>query len=746
MILALALGCRPDAVEPPPVVYETYDPVDHVDPFIGTGGLGAQTTGVNPGAAVPFGMTLTGPDTRDEAGSAASFYHYGGYHWNDVSIDGFSHTHSHGMGVNDYGGVLVMPRAGWDPAYTGARGRMAPFDHDHEDAGAGWYSVELLDQAIGVEIAATTRGALHRYTFPAGGADPVVLLDLGHTLGDVEIGPDSWLEVDGAEIHGFQRLLGAYSSRYGGLETSFVLAFDPAPVAVGAWSDPSAPIEGAVSAAGPTAGAWVRFPPGTEVVTLRTALSYVDLDGARANLAAETPDTDFDAARDRAVQTWRTELDNVRIWGGTTGDDDVRAQFHTAQYHTMLMPRIFQDTDGRYRGLDGEVHTADFDYYSDLSLWDTYRTLHPWYVLARPERQRGVLRSLVRMIEDGGALPRWPLGHGYTGGMVGSPGAIVVADSWLKGLVDGWDAEAAFDASFAQAIGPTPPESRDGVEDWATLGYVPAEDGEGAALTLEYAWADSALAGMATSLGRTDEARRLAELGSGWRNTWNPEVGFFQSRNRDGTFGAFGDPLVWDTDYVEGNAWAYLWMVPYDVEGMIEVQHGGDAAAFHERYAAYWAEVAAEPDDFFPDDWYWHGNEPVLHYAWLGSLSGRPDLTADAVREVLATRYAASPEGLDGNDDGGTLSAWYLWAALGLYPVAGTTTYALGSPIVAHAEIEGPDGLLVIDAPGTSDARRYPAAVRVDGVTVSGTVEHADLAGAHLEFDLVEVEEAEGSM
>lgn len=734
-ILVLVFGCRPAGEEP--IIRDGYEPVDYVDPRLGTGGLGAQTTGLNPGAAVPFGMTLVGPDTRDEAGSAVAFYHYGGYHWNDVAIDGFSHTHSHGMGVNDYGGILVMPRNGWDPKYTDGRGRSAPFDHAHEDAGAGWYTVDLLDQDIGVEIAATTRGAIHRYTF-APDSDPVVLLDLGHTLGEVEIGPDSWLEVDGSEIRGFQRLIGAYSSRYGGLQTSFVLKFDPAPIGGGSWSDPASPTEGEVAASGSTAGAWVRFPEGTEVVTLRTALSYVDLEGAAANLAQETPDLDFDAVKGRATDAWRAELDNVRIWGGVTGEDDVRIQFHTAQYHTMLMPRIFQDIDGRYRGLDGEVHHADFDYYSDLSLWDTYRTLHPWYVLARPERQRDVLRSLVQMIEDGGVLPRWPLGHGYTSGMVGSPGSIVFADSAVKGLVDGWDMEVAFDAGYAQAIGPTEPESRGGVEDWNTLGYVPTEDGPGASLTLEYAWADATLASLGTLLGREDEAARLTELGGNWRNTWDPAVGFFHDRNRDGSFAPFGNELVWTDDYVEGNAWHYLWTVPYDVPGMIEVQHGGDATAFHERYAAYWDRVREEPDDAFPDDWYWHGNEPVLHYAWLGALSGRPDLTTDAVRTVLATRYDATAEGLDGNDDGGTLSAWYLWAALGLYPVSGTSTYALASPIVEHAEIDGPDGMLVIDAAGTSDTRRYPAYVEIDGVPVSGTVDHAQLAGGHLLFELTE--------
>ncbi|MEQ1501167.1 MAG: GH92 family glycosyl hydrolase, partial [Myxococcota bacterium] len=670
-VLAELVACRDPEGPASEPVRAPYDPIDYVDPTIGTGGVGAQTTGVGPHAAVPFGMTLVGPDTRDANGGVPAFYHYGGYHRDDVSIDGFSHTHAHGMGVNDFCGVNVMPRGqGWSAAFTEELGRTAPFRHDTEQAAPGSYAVTLDDDGTRVEIAATAHGAIHRYTFAPdrGPNGPVVVVDLGHTVGGVAIGDDSTIRIDGAEVTLFQRLLGGYSDRFGGLQTYAILSFDAAPSGSGpsgsgAWSDPAAPVDGAVDGAGATAGLYVTFPPGTETVELRVALSVVDLDGARANLAAELTGVPFEEVAGRATAAWASELDAVHLWGGPD-EDAIRTTFHTAQYHTMLMPRTYRDVDGRYRGLDGEVHTADFAYLSDLSLWDTYRTVHPWFALVQPDRQREVLQSLVRMTEDGGSVPRWPLGHGYTGGMIGSPASIVFADSAAKGI-DGWDEGVAFDAAYAQATGPVSPEGREGVEDWTTLGYVPSDVGAGASLTLEYAWADATTALWGRSLGRDAEADTLAALGRNWRNIWDPDAGFLRAKARDGSFAPFTSEFRWTSDYTEGNAWHYLWTVPYDVDGLIEVEHGGDREAFFARTADYWQEVFAEPDDAAPDDWYWHGNEPVLHYAWLGSLAGRTDLTVDAVRWILAHRYAPTPTGLDGNDDAGTLSAWYLWAATG---------------------------------------------------------------------------------
>lgn len=719
LAVALLLACRPGASGPPADPdFLPYDPLPYVDPLTGTGGIGAQVAGVTPGAAWPNGITRVGPDTRHSVTGAPGFYHFGGYHWDDDRIAGFSHTHAQGMGVNDFGAIHLMPRAAWRPELTGAVGRMAPFSHDREWASPGRYAVDLLDDEVQVEIVATPHGAIHRYAFPADAPAPTVVLDLGHRLGTVDIGPATWAALDPATgtIGGLQVIDGGYSARIGGMQNHFELRFDPAPTAWGAWDDPASPVAGATATAGTAGGLWVSFPAGTAEVVVRAGLSIVDRAGAAANLDAELPDGDLEARLAEVEAAWRERLSVARVWG----DEADRGRFHSAHYQALLMPTRYDDVDGRTRGVDGEIGTPGFPYYSDLSLWDTFRTLHPWYVLVHPDLQRDVARSLARMTEDVGAVPRWPLAHGTTGGMIGSPGCIVLVDTWRAGLTEGWDVEGVFEACLAQATGPTPPVSRGNVEDYVTYGYVPAPASGSTSQTLEYAWADFALADLARGLGRQADAERLAAQAESWRALWDPVERFHRSPDRDGVFPEFEGPLYWGEEYVEGNAWHYLWTVPQDVDGMIEVQDGGDRGAFHDRLRAYWEGVALEPDDDFPDDLYWHGNEPVLHYASLGSLSGEPRITADASRWILTHRYPPGPEGLDGNDDAGTLSAWYLLTAIGLYPVAGTPVWALGSPIFERVELDRPQGTLVIEAPGTSDEVWAPVQVTVDGAPLEG--------------------------
>jgi len=730
LVLAIGLvACKPDA-DPSSMPIEAYDPVALVDPFIATGGVGAQIANVNPGAARPFGMVIAGPDTRHEVYGAPGFYHCAGYHWEDTHISGFSHLHAHGIGITDYGNILVMPRATWSPAWTTDVGRMAPLDHEQETATPGAYAVTLGDDGTQVEIAATTRGAVHRYTFVPG-AEPVIVFDLGHALGDDPVeASDIAIDLTSGEVTGFQNLHGDYSGRFGGIQSWFAATIDPAPIGGGTWTTPSTPQDGVLVADGREVGAWVRLPAGTTEATLRIGLSFVDVAGARGNRVAEVDGKTYETVASEAADAWRDEMGGVRVRGGTDRDQRV---FHTALYHSMLMPSLHADVDGRYRGLDGEVHTADFDYYSNLSLWDTFRTLHPWYALARPDRQRDLAKSLVRMADDGGSLPRWPMAHGYTGGMIGTPQAQVLAETWLKGI-EGWDVDRAFDYAYAQATGPVPQDARGGIGSYVDLGYVSLEaSGGSASMTLEYAWSDDALGRLGRALGRDDEATVLETQAGSWRHHWDPAAGFMRGRHADGTFDpwAAGDEMAWKGEYTEGNAWHYVWYVPYDVDGMIETQHGGDRDAFIDRYAAYWEDVADEEDDHLPDDFYWHGNEPVMHYAFLGSLAGAPDRTAEAARWVLEHRYDDTPAGLDGNDDSGTLSAWYLFGAIGIFPIAGTPDYAVASPIFERVEIDRPDGTLVIRAPGASwEAPYVQAATLGEEPLTAAVIDHNDLIDA----------------
>lgn len=719
-----ALACAPAD----PLPSSTDVPLRLVDRTVGTGGTGAQVAGVSPGAAVPFGHVLVGPDTRHSSYGAPGFYHFGGYHWDDDRIDGFSHTHSHGMGVNDHGAVHVMPRATFDPSHTQATARAAPFDHAREWVTPGRYAVDLLDDGVSVDIVATARGALHRFDFPSG-VEPVVWFDLAHVLGDVAIG-DADLSLTTTEVSGHQLVQGAYSGRYGGQHVWFSATFEPSPSATGAWDDPALPVEGANTARGTTSGGWVRFPPSTRTVHMRLALSAVDLEGARANRDAELSGT-LESLALAAEAEWADWLDGVRIEGGDATD---RAIAHTAHAHAALMPRRYADADGRVRAIDGEIHTVDFDYLTDLSLWDTFRTLHPFLLLAHPDRQRDAVRSLVHMNDVGGSWPRWPLSHGYTGGMVGTPADQVLAQSALAGL-DGWDAAAAFDALLPHASEPVAVDGREAVTGYAARGWVAADEaGASASLTLEYAWSDHSLALWADALGRDDDAARLRAQAAGWRQLVDPATGLVSARNLDGTFVTIHEPFAWDPAYVEGNALHYQWGAPWDVAGHVDVQYGGDVEAFDADLQAYWEEVGNEPDDALPDDWYWHGNEPDLHYAALGALAGHPRTTETAVRWIADHRYDLGPAGLDGNDDSGTLSAWFLLWSVGLYPIAGTPTWVLGCPFFERIEI--PAWGLIIEAPGAGPERPHCAGIRRDGAPwPARTVPWAELIDHTWTFD-----------
>jgi predicted alpha-1,2-mannosidase len=699
-----------------------YDPLPLVDPRAGTGGLGAGVINLNPGPQRPWGMVQPGPDTWGATGNL-SVYHCAGYHWDDDRIAGFSQTHGAGIGITDFGAVVLMPRDGWDPAWTTPITRLAPFSHDAEWATPGRYAVDLQDQDIHVDVTAAMHGAHWRFSW-APGATPVVVIDLGQNLDGTSIA-EADLAVEGAEVSGFQRVLGGYSGRFGGLRTHFSLVVDPAPSGGGAWSDPAAPVAGATAAAGTGAGAWLEFPPGTPSVDVRIALSYVDVDGAHANRVAELPDLDFDARVAEAEADWRARLSSVRVAGGTEEDREI---FTSSLYRSALMPRRYDDVDGRHRGPDDQIHPGG-PTYSDLSLWDTFRTTHPWLILWQPEVQREILASLATMTAEGGGLPRWPMAHGNTGGMVGTPATQVIAESWAKGLDSGYDIDGLYAAALAAASGPVAVDSRGGMGSYLDLGWVSTdESGAAASQTLEYAWSDAALAGLAEGLGHTEDATRLREQSESWKNLWDPAQGFFVGRATDGTFGALLTPESWeDAFYTEGDAWHYRYAVPFDVGGMIEVQ-AGDSDAWLADLRAYWDGVAAEPDDLLPDAMYWHGNEPVLHTAWLASLAGDPELTSEAVDLVVRTRYATGPEALDGNDDGGTLSSWYLFAALGLYPIAGTDVYALGTPRFDRVEIDRPAGQLVVRTEG--DGIYTASATLGDAPLPQASFRHADWEAA----------------
>lgn len=716
LLLPLALtACGPPHPSTEPI--EPYDPLPLVDPFIGTGGIGARLVGLNPGAAVPFGFVQVGPDTRHTTRGQLGFYHFGGYHYDDDLIDGFAHTHANGMGVNDFGGVHVMARSGWRSDYPQPSRRAAPFSHDTEIARPGTFEVTLDDDQTRVQLAATTNGAVHRYTFVQTD-EPTVLFDLGYKLGSVEI-DGAWLTRDGATVEGYQLLMGGYSRRPGGIPHHFVATFDPAPIASGVWTDELAPAPGD-AIEGTEAGMWLTFPPGTSVVTMHIALSTTGIEGARVNHAAEVEGRTYEQVIAASEDLWRSALGKVRVRGGTQEDKVI---FHTALYHALLWPQRYQDADGTYRGFDGELHHAEHTYHTSFSLWDTFRTVHPFLTLADPDQHEVLLKSMLLMAEQGGDLPRWPIAAGYTGGMVGSPGAIVLAEAALKG-VDVGDPNLAFDHAVAAALGPRPNASRSSIEAWRSLGWVPVdEDGGAATKTIEYAWADHALMLWAQELGRSDVLPELTAQAGQWRNTWDDQDRFFLGRNRDGTFNRSYNPLSWnETHFIEGTAWHYRFGAFFDVPGMIELQSGGDPQTFLDELQDFWDHAHREDAGFGLESYYWHGNEPALHYGFVGSLAGDLSMSAEQVDWIRRTRYHTGPDGLNGNDDAGTLSAWYLLASSGFYPVAGTPTYALASPVWERVEM----GDYVIRREGEGVV---PTEVRLgDRVLETPWFDHADWA------------------
>jgi predicted alpha-1,2-mannosidase len=625
-----------------------------------------------------------------------------------------------------------MPATGFDPANAGPRKHGARFSHDHEGAAPGYYAV-MLGTGVFVELTATARVAVHRYTFPAGAAQQVVFVDAGHEIADDHPMADAEVVVDAAarEVHGFSHVSGGYSRRFGGSRLYFVVRFDRAPTTSSTY------VGGAVGAAmqarGQDAGAVLRFDASSNAVVAHVGLSFVDVEHARANLAAEA--APFDDVRRATAAAWEERLAALQI---VARSDQDRRIAYTALYHTSMMPTLASDVDGSYRGIDGQVHRADgFRYFTDFSLWDTYRTLHPFITLLYPRDARDFAVSLTRMGQEGGAVPRWPLATGETEGMCGDGGTIALADTWLRGVRD-WDVRAAYAVMRRQATTEKPPGQRPGREligDYMSLGYVPKDSGgRSAAITLEYAHADHALGELARDLGENADADLFLGRGKNWRNVYDDTRHVFAGRWRDGHF-EVDLPTAMSEDFAEGSAWHYGFMVPHDIEGVAARMGRDRALARAEQLFTRAACKSSIPG--LPNPYYWPANEPVLFSGWVFAALGDRDRTARWTRWTTLTHFGDGPDGLPGNDDGGTMSAFYLFAALGLYPVAGTDRWILGSPLFPRATLALAGGPLTIEAEDASKKTRFPREITRNGAAVgSSVVRHADLAGATFRYVL----------
>ncbi len=700
-------------------------PVDAVNVFVGTAGTGHTT----PAAARPFSLVQAGPDT-----GLLDWAHCSGYQQADRALLGFSSSHLSGTGCSDLGDVLLTPftRATLTP------GEKLAMDKASERATPGYYAVTLPTEGVDAEMTATARVGHFRFTYPAD-KTPRLLVDLQHGLVvygdngatnrvlscaaqplpdltglDAELQVKSWTTRRSSEVVRFSRP----ALRVTELPKTNVCERAPRYV--------------------------FEFAPSAEPLGVKVALSTTSAAGARSNLEAELPHWDFDRTRQAARDAWNALLSRVSV----KGDPQTRALFLTALYHASLQPHDITDADGTYRGADDALHQAKGPHYGEMSLWDTYRAAHPLHTLLFPERVDGFVRTLVRQCREQGYLPVWPLRGQETDCMVGNGAVNVIADAYLKGF-RGFDAEAAF-AAVERTL--DTPRERSRADLIKRHGYLPFDEEpvESVSMTLEDAINCAGAARFAAALGKRAAADRFAARARNYRNVFDARTGFMRGRKTDGSWRTPFDPLrlcnAWALggDFTEGNAWQYLWLVPHDVEGLIDLLGGREA--FRAKLEALLAlpehpeGQAGLVDVSGLIGQYAHGNEPSHHVAYLFALAGAPWRTQELVRDICTRFYSLTPDGICGNEDGGQMSAWYIFSAMGFYPVDPSGgEYVLGAPQLDEVSIALANGKhLTIKARNLSRANRYVASVTWNGRPLAtATIRHADLVrGGELVFEM----------
>ncbi|NQU53534.1 MAG: glycoside hydrolase family 92 protein, partial [Bacteroidetes bacterium] len=536
---------------------------------------------------------------------------------------------------------------------------------------------------------------------------------------------------------------------YGGIKVYFAARFNQPFKSFAVWSENNF-LQNKKTASGKQLGADIGFDKtaGKQTVVLKLGISYVSLENARINLETEAGDKNFKDILNKTQNAWDENLALITIEGGTKEQQNT---FYTALYHSLQMPTVFNDVNGDFIGFDKKIHkTEGYRYFTDLSLWDTFRSVHPLYTLIKPKDQRDMMVSLVEMSKHGGGkLPRWPSGAGYTGSMLGASADIVLTEAYLKGITD-FDVETAYTAMRNVALDIELPESkfnaRRGAKEYLKYKYCPAEQmDEAVSKTLEYAYADDAISKLATALGKTDDAKLFHEHAQYYKNVWNPETQYFQARNSDGLFVEKFDPLKltyfdftgeYTDDYVEGSALQWRWALFFDPEGLISLFKS--TGYFVSELNDFFALSDSTLGRWTPGSYYWHGNEPDIHAAYLFNSAGRPDLTQKWVRWILDNKYSANYFGVEGDDDAGTLSSWYVFSSLGFYPVAGSDIYQLGAPLFEKAEINMGENKLTIVAENYSPENKYANKVWINGELLNRNwFKHAKIAnGGELRFEM----------
>lgn len=725
--LSNTLGTTAATTSPHPTSKDT---LESVNPFIGTAAHGHTY----PGATVPFGMVQLSPDTNTTGWDWCS-----GYHWSDSSILGFSHTHLSGTGCGDLGDILFAPTVGKVNLVPGTReepekGYRSRFSHQDEKASPGYYSVLLKTYGIKAELTASRRTGVHRYTFPTSD-EANVIIDLVHGIADEPI--DLELNIEGERrVTGMRRSKGWAKDQY----VFFAAEFSKPFKSFGTATDETKPEPGSRHAKGTKVKGWVTFQTNqAEPVIAKVGLSTVSTEAAERNLRSEVTGWDFDIVRQEARNLWRQNLDKIQINGAATKDKET---FYTALYHALLAPTLISDADGEFRGSDQQIHQAPADtrIYSTFSLWDTFRAEQPLFTILEPQRTvNNMITSFLIQAKyhKDKTLPIWPLYANETYCMIGYHSFPVIAEAYAK-KIRGWDTKAIFDLML---------DNTKRNDWWAERGYMPADkENEAVSKTLEFAYDDWALAQFAAALGKDAERDKFLKRSQAYKNVFDPQTGFMRGRLEDGSWRTPFDPTDVTRpgqphDFTEGNSWQYSFFAPHDIQGLINLMGGRDA--FIKKLDAMFDHAPIKQEIMDADvsgliGQYAQGNEPSHHVAYLYSYAGAPMKSADRIRQIRDKLYDNTPEGLCGNEDCGQMSAWYVFSALGFYPVNPVqATYVLGVPAFPKATITLPNGkLLTIKASNFSPDHPYIDKVKLDGHELSRVyVAHTELMdGGTLEF------------
>ena len=730
------LGCHPES--------EKTTLLSYIDTRTGTAASTTKTAGMFgkkteeygqtlPAVLEPNGMNFWTPQTRQTEKKCIAPYYY-----KDTLLQGFRNSHwIVGGCTQDYGSMSIMPQFNelrWQP---GKRGSL--YSHENEIASPAYYAVTLDDDKLRAEMTGRSRAAIFRFTYEEDG-NAYFIINPNSDEGE------GYIEIDtlNKEIRGFNPVHRIYQGwgEPAGFDGYFIIRYNKPIISYGTFNADSIFHGNTQIEQKKDIGAFIQFKVNkNDQITVKAASSFTDMDGARRNMEAEIPHWDFNRTQQELTDIWENHLNKIQV---KSNSKEEKEKFYGSMYRASFLPRQFNDVDGRYpsfAGGDSIMTLPDSinNYYTDYSMWDTYRALHPYINLIEPDKGGEMMQSLVLMYQQGGWLPIFPSWNSYTAAMIGDHCIAAIGDAYSKGIRN-FDIEKAYEGMRKNAF--ESPESetdykngkgRRALDSYLKYGYIPLEDGvpdafhtnEQVSRTLEYAYDDFVLAQIAKSLGKDDDYNQLMQRAQNYRNVIDPATGYAQGRYTAGDFLKENNAFEFSKFITEGAPCHYTWYAPQDIYGLIQAMGGKDV-------------FSAKLDSMFSQQRYWHGNEPCHQIAYLFNYAGEPWKTQREVRHIMDTEYLNSPGGLSGNDDAGQMSAWYLFSALGFYPVCpGTPYYIIGSPSFEEATLHLENGKqFTIKAKGASSENIYISSVKLNGkIYNKNYLSHSDIMnGGCLEF------------